>query len=339
MRRLVLILILLLFLPGLAKASELSLSLSWPVKGEILVGFGEKGSEVNKHLGVDISSPPGSKILSPASGKVVFVGKTPKFYPMYTVSIEVAKDVWTTLSPLEEVFVKKGVFVKEGEEVGLLAEKGDSSSSPLPHLHWGLKIQSTSRYLNPLDYISSGETLKEDKEPTLTVPLTIEEEGKQVAEGELTEKSLKEKKVNGSLQILEESVLPFPSLKRKEEKVSLPRKNQMTLEKENFSAGEGRTTLSHLHVKNSEVAKSNEEKTKKSIEELSEVLMHQPPDREISAFTLESEGEMRGEGRESSSSFHKSLFGVSLFPLFISFLISFFTFPSLKRKEDRVCLG
>jgi hypothetical protein len=331
LRRLVLILTLLLFLPSLAKAGELNLSFSWPLKGEILVGFGEKGSEVNRHLGVDISSPPGSKILSPASGKVVFVGKTPKFYPMYTVSIEVAEDVWTTLSPLEEVFVKKGVFVKEGEEVGLLAEKGDSSSSPLPHLHWGLKIHSTSQYLNPLDYISSGESLNEDKDPTLTVPLNVEEEGEQRAKERLTKESLKEELVNGSSEISEESVLPFSPSEKREEKVSLQRKNQMVLEEKKFSAEKSRATLSTSHAKGSERARS--------IEEVSEILMHQPPDREIFAFTLESGGEVRGEERQSSSGFHESLFGVSILPLFISFLISLFTFPSFKREEDRVCLG
>lgn len=329
LKRLVLILVLLLFLPSLTKANELNLSLSWPLKGEILVGFGEKGSEVKKHLGVDISSPPGSKVLSPASGKVVFVGKTPKFYPMYTVSIEVAEDVWTTLSPLEEVWVEKGVSVSEGEEIGLLAEKGDSSSSPFPHLHWGLKIHSTSQYLNPLDYISSSETLKENKSPTLTVPLTIKREKEPLTEKELAEESLKEEAANSSSEILKESVLSFSS-SRREEEISSPRTMQMTLERKKLSTPERKVTVVASNVKNIEEAGSREE--------ISEVLMHQPLEREVFALTFESK-RIEEEKKPLSLSFHESLFRVSIFPLLISFLISFFTFPSLKRKKDRVCLG
>lgn len=330
LRKLVLVLAFLLFLPGLVKANESNFSLSWPLKGEVLVGFGEKGSEVKKHLGVDISSSPGSKILSPCSGKVVFVGKTPKFYPKYTVSIEVAEDIWTTLSPLEEVFVEKEGFVKEGEEVGILAQTGDSSSSPLPHLHWGLKIHSTSQYLNPLDYIEAEESLIDTEDLTSTLPLVVE--GDEHSSGkENGEKSLSGEALRNTKETLPQKAALFSPSGSDVKNLYFEEKLQIDSEKKKSSPKEGELTTFPSPIKNKvNVEGSNQKK-------VARILWRKPLDKEV--FVLRSE--KAGEEKSPNSSLHsdKSLLKVSVFSLFISLFLSYFTLSFMKGERKEVCLG
>lgn len=137
---------------------------TWPVSApvsSVQVAFHDTytaGAESYAHSGLDIPASAGLQISTPLAGTVRFTGAVPSGdsrvgggssvgKTMRAVSIAIADGRVITLMPFASIGVKAGQSVQEGEALGTLAASGDVSS-PSPHLHMGLKRDST--YYDPM---------------------------------------------------------------------------------------------------------------------------------------------------------------------------------------------
>ena len=130
----------------------------WPVPGSGCVALGYEQTYVGAtgaarvHHGVDCAAPAGAEVVSPAGGRVSFIGSVPAGEEpgsptMIAVSVALGDGRTLTLMPFASVCVEEGQEVAAGLPLGTLAATGDASSAA-PHLHVGLK--DASRYYDPL---------------------------------------------------------------------------------------------------------------------------------------------------------------------------------------------
>lgn len=122
-----------------------------PVQGRISSHFGERPvhpvhgvhTEQDFHYGMDIAADKGTPIKAPWSGKVVYVGPADGFGEN-TVIISHPETtqpdgsiVYSVFGHNEEVFVKEGAYVQQGESFATVGSDGDSTG---PHLHWETRM-------------------------------------------------------------------------------------------------------------------------------------------------------------------------------------------------------
>lgn len=121
-----------------------------PVTGILTAGYGLRSDPFTGrqefHTGIDISSPTGGRIVSPASGTVVNVG----WQNGYGRVVEIAHGfgIRTLYAHLEAPRVVEGQRVRRGDIVGLVGSTGRSTG---PHLHY--EVQVGGKPVNPLDYV------------------------------------------------------------------------------------------------------------------------------------------------------------------------------------------
>jgi murein DD-endopeptidase MepM/ murein hydrolase activator NlpD len=123
----------------------------WPVKGVLTSKFGPRVSPFTGkkalHAGIDIGSPAGTEIRSPASGKVVVAahdGRMGKF-----IRIDHGYGIETTYGHLSKIHVKYGDKVHRGDLIGLVGSTGKFSTGP--HLHYQVAVND--RVVDPIHYI------------------------------------------------------------------------------------------------------------------------------------------------------------------------------------------
>lgn len=92
------------------------------------------GVKTAGHSGTDYALPKGSSVLAPVDG-VVKVVHSDMFYSGQTILIDHGYGVFSSYSHLNDIFVKKGQFVKQGDLIG---EVGTTGRSTGPHLHFTL---------------------------------------------------------------------------------------------------------------------------------------------------------------------------------------------------------
>lgn len=121
-----------------------------PVNGWITSGFGNRTSPFTGlkefHSGLDISNAPGTKIISPANGRISIA--TEKQYIGNLVVIDHGHGRVTKYGHLKEILVNPGQEVTRGDVIGLIGNTGRSTG---PHLHYEVLINGTP--VNPLKYI------------------------------------------------------------------------------------------------------------------------------------------------------------------------------------------
>jgi len=121
-----------------------------PATGILTAGYGLRSDPFTGrqefHTGIDISSPTGGRIVSPASGTVVNVG----WQNGYGRVVEIAHGfgIRTLYAHLEAPRVVEGQRVRRGDIVGLVGSTGRSTG---PHLHY--EVQVGGKPVNPLDYV------------------------------------------------------------------------------------------------------------------------------------------------------------------------------------------
>ena len=107
--------------------------LEWPVKGELLSGFGkarhrEFGDEVFRN-GIDIGAPVGQEIKAVEKGTVAFADRFAGYGNM--IIIDHGERYYTVYAHLSEILKKSGDSVKRGETVGLAGESDSLAGSKL----------------------------------------------------------------------------------------------------------------------------------------------------------------------------------------------------------------
>jgi murein DD-endopeptidase MepM/ murein hydrolase activator NlpD len=121
-----------------------------PSFGVLTAGFGQRSDpftgQQEFHTGIDISSPTGGRVVSPASGTVVRVGWQNGYGRV--VEISHGFGIRTVYAHLETSRVAEGQRVHRGDLVGLIGSTGRSTG---PHLHY--EVQVAGKPVNPLDYV------------------------------------------------------------------------------------------------------------------------------------------------------------------------------------------
>ena len=110
-----------------------------PVQGWVTSSFGMRRHPMSRrfkmHSGIDVASPRGTPIKSPAPGKVIFAGRRSGYGNM--VLIDHGYGIVTVYAHLNKIFVKNGVKISRDE---LFATVGSTGASTGPHLHYEVQV-------------------------------------------------------------------------------------------------------------------------------------------------------------------------------------------------------
>lgn len=122
----------------------------WPTRGWVTSGYGYRTSPFTGnrqfHGGIDVASKPGTPVISPAQGVVVFAGR--KGPLGRTVILDHGYGIRTTYGHNAKLFVKKGERVERGDPIAAVGSSGRSTG---PHLHYAVQVDG--RLVNPMNYI------------------------------------------------------------------------------------------------------------------------------------------------------------------------------------------
>ncbi len=125
----------------------------WPVQGWVTSNFGYRQNPFTgrreMHEGMDIVAPPGTPIVAPADGRVVYSGWKPGFGR--TVEIDHGYGIHTFYGHCRTLKVSAGKYVKRGEVIATVGATGQATGN---HLHYGITLNGN--WVNPADYILSG---------------------------------------------------------------------------------------------------------------------------------------------------------------------------------------
>jgi murein DD-endopeptidase MepM/ murein hydrolase activator NlpD len=122
----------------------------WPVRGYLSSGFGRRidpftgGSDY--HAGIDVSAPRGTKVVAPADGVVLAVGRRGAYGN--AMIIDHGYDVITRYGHLEGFNVRAGQRVRRGDVIGFVGSTGRSNA---PHLHYEVWLADKAQ--DPIHYI------------------------------------------------------------------------------------------------------------------------------------------------------------------------------------------
>ncbi len=130
----------------------------WPAKGYLTLTFGDDlrvdgnrkivklNSNITKNEGVNIAAKRGSKVIAPASGKVLEA----RFFKRYgkMVILDHGNDYISKYAHLDKLKVKKGEKIRKGTLIGLVGSTGIGS---IPHLHW--EVWYKGKPIDPLKLI------------------------------------------------------------------------------------------------------------------------------------------------------------------------------------------
>ena len=127
--------------PALSDAQVMQLGrglFDWPVRGEMISGFGGRGSGP-RNDGVNIRARSGDPVRSAASGEIVYAGdQVPGFGNLVLVK---HADGWVTAyGHLSRVGVKMQQKVTQGQQIG---EAGQSGGVSEPQLHFEIRYAPT----------------------------------------------------------------------------------------------------------------------------------------------------------------------------------------------------
>ncbi|MFZ0613353.1 MAG: peptidoglycan DD-metalloendopeptidase family protein, partial [Desulfobacterales bacterium] len=127
--------------------------LKMPIGGKIISFFGpHTDSKFNVSVfrsGIDIEAPKGTAIQAVFAGRVLFADWFKGYGNM--VIIDHADGYYTVYAHLEELFTRKGNYVKTGEDI---ATVGETASMAGPVLHF--EVRHHGKPLDPMEWIVKG---------------------------------------------------------------------------------------------------------------------------------------------------------------------------------------
>jgi hypothetical protein len=147
MRRSLLVLLLLLFVPAAG-------AWTWPVQGPVLQTFSFDPAHpyaAGQHRGIAIGAGSGAPVLAPASGVVSFAGTVPT--NGMTVTIQTPSGLAVSLTHLGSIGVARDASVDEGATVGTVGPSG-TPEFDMPYVHLGVREAANDQgYLDPLAFL------------------------------------------------------------------------------------------------------------------------------------------------------------------------------------------
>lgn len=125
----------------------------WPARGKIIRHFGlsysQTFSDYRFHKGVDIELERGAEVVAVLGGKVTAAATSKGEAGVVTID---HGSGWQTLyAHLNEVYVKVGETVKQGQPLGSVNQPGLNEILEGPHLHF--ELRKDGQEVNPLDYL------------------------------------------------------------------------------------------------------------------------------------------------------------------------------------------
>ena len=147
-------------LPVTADVGELNFgsdkTISWPVKGEVILPFSMETTVYYKTLdqyrtnpGMLIATGSGSTVKNAYLGKVVKVTSDNTYGNLVTIYL--GNDYSAVYGQLDTIYVKEGDFVKAGESVGTIGKPTDSFEEEGSHLFFEMLKGDTP--VNPMEFM------------------------------------------------------------------------------------------------------------------------------------------------------------------------------------------
>ena len=121
------------------------LDFGWPLKGEILVGFGKQSGK--RHQGLDIEGKEGTPIVAIYDGIVTYSNDKLRGYGNMVI-IKHNEDYSSVYAHNRINLVKEGESVKKGQ---VIAQVGSTGWVDVPHLHF--EIRERGKAVNPVFYL------------------------------------------------------------------------------------------------------------------------------------------------------------------------------------------
>jgi murein DD-endopeptidase MepM/ murein hydrolase activator NlpD len=120
----------------------------WPVRGQIISGFGRRANGVHND-GINIAAEPGSAVKAAEAGVVVYAGNELAGYGNLLL-IRHANGFVTAYAHNKKLLVDKGATVRQGQTIALVGSTGDVDR---PQLHF--EIRKGDRAVDPGHYLES----------------------------------------------------------------------------------------------------------------------------------------------------------------------------------------
>jgi murein DD-endopeptidase MepM/ murein hydrolase activator NlpD len=122
----------------------------WPVRGYLSAGFGNRKDpftgQRDFHSGIDISTPIGTRIFSPADGVVLSAAVQGAYGN--AIMMDHGFGVVTRYGHLDAYAVRPGQRVRRGDLIGFVGNTGRSTG---PHLHYEVWVRDQAQ--NPIHFI------------------------------------------------------------------------------------------------------------------------------------------------------------------------------------------
>ncbi|MBD2177713.1 peptidoglycan DD-metalloendopeptidase family protein [Pseudanabaena sp. FACHB-1998] len=125
----------------------LSSGFIWPADGVFTSGYGWRWGRV--HQGIDIAAPIGTPILAAASGVVEYSSWNDGGYGNM-IDIRHADGTITRYAHMNELYVKEGQTVSQGQTIGAMGSTGFSTG---PHLHFEIRPNGGSA-IDPMAFLA-----------------------------------------------------------------------------------------------------------------------------------------------------------------------------------------
>ena len=108
----------------------------WPAEGPISGIYGSQrvlnGKPSRPHYGVDVAAPTGTEVVAPAKGQIT-LAHPDLYYSGGTIIIDHGMGVFSTFLHLNQLTVKEGQNVEQGQNIGTVGATGRATG---PHLDW-----------------------------------------------------------------------------------------------------------------------------------------------------------------------------------------------------------
>ena len=126
----------------------LSTGFIWPADGAFTSGFGWRWGKI--HAGIDIAAPIGTPILAAASGTVEYATWNDGGYGNM-IDIRHADGTITRYAHMNDLYVKEGQTVSQGQTIGAMGSTGFSTG---PHLHFEIRPNGGSA-IDPMTFLAN----------------------------------------------------------------------------------------------------------------------------------------------------------------------------------------